>query len=80
MKIYIAHYNNGEAWEDFYEWYSKKAYINKEDCLKEILEDGFIIDEEDHRSDGRITYKRESNDGYFYQCDFVIIEELELVE
>ena len=42
MKIYQVMHNNGEAWEDNYE-YAGGTYTSIEEAEKEILHDGYMI-------------------------------------
>ena len=46
MEIYIIMYDNGEPYEDFWQWLSDKAYINKEDCTNALLDEGYIESKE----------------------------------
>ena len=68
IKVYIAHYNNGETWEDFYEWYGDNVYVDRRECEREILKAGY----------------RKKNDYYIrgdrYRCYNAKIEELEFVD
>lgn len=68
MKVYIAHYNNGESWGDYSHNYGDKVYVNKSDCEREILKKRF----------------RKKEDYYIfgdrYSCEYARIEELELME
>lgn len=42
MKYYLMHMHNGEAYEDFHEWFEPKIYETKDQC-KQILLDGDFI-------------------------------------
>ncbi len=72
MKVYLAEYHNGEAYEDFHQWHGKKVYKKRENCLQEILDNGFIKDKDD---EGFIKPDEEYGETYY-----VNIEELELVD
>ena len=83
MKIYIAHYDNGESYEDNNHWYSDYAHHTKEACEKEILDKGFIVDEETPSLNGekyKTVYKREDGDKYYVDCEYAEIDEIELTE
>ena len=37
IKVYIAHYDNGESWEDHHHWYGDNVYVDRRECEREIL-------------------------------------------
>ena len=69
IKVYIAHYDNGESWEDYHNWYGDNVYVDRRECEREILKARFRK-KEDNR------YVR----GCRYSCDNARIKELELVD
>lgn len=71
MRVYLAEYNNGEAWGDFSEWHGKKVYINKQDCINEILGNGYKFNVD--------TNEFELIDEEMYDHFFAITEVLELI-
>ncbi|RIL22700.1 hypothetical protein [Staphylococcus gallinarum] len=45
MIIYLPHYDNGEAYSDYWHHISNNAYYKYEDAVKEINSKGYIIKE-----------------------------------
>lgn len=71
IKVYLATFHNGESYEDFHEWKSKKIYLKREECEKEILDLGYILNNE---MELELIDKEW---GYSYYAN---IEELELID
>lgn len=67
MKVYIAHYDNGESWEDYSHWYGDYVYTDRRECEREILKARFRRKED---------YFIRGNE---YSCDNASIKELELI-
>ena len=71
MKIYVAHYYNGEYWGDSHDSIDEKVYTNREDCVATILENGYIL------NDRGVYSVPESEEGYY--PEYYQVDELELV-
>jgi hypothetical protein len=71
-KVYVAHYDNGESWEDHSHSYGDNVYINRVDCEKEILGNGYVLNE-------RGTVYETPGDSY-NNLDYATIVELTLIK
>lgn len=41
MKVYLIQYNNGEVYEDYYDWISEKVYSSQEKCETVLIAEGY---------------------------------------
>lgn len=78
--VYLAHYNNGESYEDFDEWNGEAVYKTREDCIKEIEDLGYKWFEEKYLNGRDCSGYRlfcDEDDSY---CGYAEVVELSLIE
>ena len=80
--VYLAHYNNGESYEDFNEWNGDVVHLTREGCIQEIegLEYKWIEEKYPNGYDDS-GYRLVGNDvDSEWYCGYAKVVELHLVE
>lgn len=77
--VYLAHYTNGESYEDFDEWNGEAAYKTKEGCIKEIEDLGYKWVEEKYPNGCDCSGYRMSCENDESYCGYAKVVELPLI-
>ena len=79
-KMYLAHFDNGEAWEDHSEHISDTIHRTKQSCIDEIIADGYVYFKEVYANGVLMDGYKYTDPEYCSQISYARIIQLEILE